>query len=1269
MSNIDQRIVDMQFKNEQFEKGIESSVKSLDNLKSSLKLDGAAQGLGNLERIGRNFTLGGISDAVRQVSDRFTALEIIGVTALANITNQAVNAGKRIVSALTIDPIRTGFQEYELKMGAIQTIMAGTGESLETVNKYLEELNEYSDRTIYSFSDMTQNIGKFTNAGVDLETAVLAIKGISNEAALSGANANEAARAMYNLSQAISMGYVQLIDWKSIENANMGTIDFKNNLLDTAMALGTVKKAADGGFITSTGKHFINAQQMFKDGLQQQWLTTEVMLQTLTKYSDETTELGKKAYAAAQDVKTISQMFDTMKESVQSGWAMTWEYIIGDKEQAVETLTKINNAFSALIEPTTEARNAMLEFWNKNGGREAIIEGFAHAFKVLGSVLSKVTEAFREVFPAMTGERLVEFSKNLSDLLKRFKVSERTLNNIKGTFKGLFSVIDVVATVLLTFAKGVAMLFGAVLPASAGVLDLTNALGKFFTNISESIKSSNIFSVALENLSKALDKLPNLFDWAKYVPGIFLNIANTVGRALGVVQDFISKGIGKLNFDSIFSVLNSGLFAAILLGVKKFVGSITEFTNAGGGFLSNIGGILNDVRGSLQAYQEQLKAGTLLKIASAVGILAASLFVISKIDSDKLGTSLTAISVLFGELIMSIGLLEKSSMGMGIKSTFTLTTVLIALSTALLLLSTSLLIISRLDLDDLAKGLLGIGVLLGEMIGFMKLADASGLSMKSAASLVLLSGALVLMATAVRILGTMDITSLAKGLGTIAILLGEMILFMKISGDPKNIIATSVGIAIMAGAMLIFAAAIGALGSMSILTLAKGLGALATALAILAIAMKFMQGSLAGAAAMVLLSTAIAILVPALFLLGSMPIKKIVKGLLTIAALFALVGVAAIVLAPLTPVIYSLAAAIAVLGLSILAIGAGVLLFSTAMTALSVSGAAGATALVAIITSVASMIPFIIKKIGEGIIELAKVIGDGAPEVAKAAMKLIQAVLDSIFAKIPDLIKQGVDIVVAIVDGIVDGLPKIIQAGFDLAIAFINGVADAISGNTDEMLEAMGNLVTAIIKFVKEALKKAIPGFIQIGKDILGGLVKGLKDGKPDVEKAGARVAGDLVRAANKKLEINSPSKVFSAMAKNVISGLVNGLDSDKPKNEIEKISDSMMKAFDTDINTEPTIRPILDLSGFKKSIDGAMEKFDKVKTLNLTESHSRFQKIAPVRNFQNGYGSLPELATVGAGDTYNITVSGNYISEDYDIDRIAQQLTNRLSRDRRRYI
>ena len=363
---IDERVVEMRFDNSRFESNVQTSMSTLDKLKEKLNFNGATKGLENVATAAKNVDMSGLSNSVDTVGLKFDAMYTMADQALRNIVNSAMNAGKRIVSALTIDPVTTGFNEYELKMDSIKTIMASTGEDVKTVNEYLEELNKYSDQTIYSFADMTQNIGKFTNSGVKLEDAVLAIKGISNEAAVSGANANEASRAMYNFAQALSAGYVKLIDWKSIELANMATMEFKEELLSTALALGTVVKQGDKYISTTTNakgetSDLFTATTGFNDSLNAQWMTTDVLIQTLGRYADETTDIGKKAFAAAQDVTKLTQVYDILKETAQSGWAKTWELIFGDINQAKSLFTPLTNFLSGVINAMSDARNNLLE--------------------------------------------------------------------------------------------------------------------------------------------------------------------------------------------------------------------------------------------------------------------------------------------------------------------------------------------------------------------------------------------------------------------------------------------------------------------------------------------------------------------------------------------------------------------------------------------------------------------------------------------------------------------------------------------------------------------------------------------------------------------------------------------------------------------------------------------------------------------------------------------------------------------------------------------
>lgn len=367
---VDERVVEMRFDNKQFESNVQTSLSTIGKLKQSLDLRGASKGLENVSAAAKTCNLSGLTGAVETVQAKFSALEVMAVTALANITNSAVNAGKRLISALTIEPVRSGFEEYETQINAIQTILANTeskGSTLQDVNQALDELNHYADLTIYNFTEMTRNIGTFTAAGVDLETSVSAIKGIANLAAVSGSTSQQASTAMYQLSQALAAGTVKLQDWNSVVNAGMGGQVFQDALKETARVHGI----AIDQMITDEGS--------FRETLSKGWLTAEVLTETLSKFTGDLTEsqlkqmgytdeqiasiikMGQTANDAATKVKTLSQLFDTLKEAAQSGWTQTWELIIGDFDQAKELFTGISDSVSNMLNASADRRNNLLE--------------------------------------------------------------------------------------------------------------------------------------------------------------------------------------------------------------------------------------------------------------------------------------------------------------------------------------------------------------------------------------------------------------------------------------------------------------------------------------------------------------------------------------------------------------------------------------------------------------------------------------------------------------------------------------------------------------------------------------------------------------------------------------------------------------------------------------------------------------------------------------------------------------------------------------------
>lgn len=461
---IDERILAMKFDNSQFESGVSRSMNTLDRLKAKLNMTGAAKGLEQVSQAARNVTingLSGLSSGIETVQAKFSALQVVGMTAISRITNTVINLGKRLVSAITVDPIKDGFREYETQMNAVQTILANTqkeGTNVKMVNAALDDLNHYADKTIYNFTEMTRNIGTFTAAGVKLNTSVSAIKGIANLAAVSGSSSMQASSAMYQLSQAIASGTVKLMDWNSVVNAGMGGQVFQDALIRTSKHLKTGAEAA------------IKAKGSFRESLQTGWLTTEVLTQTLDQFATaadtqeeyqaavekfvkqgyskeeavQMANMAKTAGDAATKVKTFTQLIDTIKEALGSGWTTTWRTIIGDFEDARNLWTDVSNVLNDAINKSSDARNKIVSEWANLGGRTKLIEGLSNVFKGLVSVITPIQKAFREIFPPTTSKQLLAMTEGFRKFTEKLVISDKTADKLKRTFKGLFSIADLV---------------------------------------------------------------------------------------------------------------------------------------------------------------------------------------------------------------------------------------------------------------------------------------------------------------------------------------------------------------------------------------------------------------------------------------------------------------------------------------------------------------------------------------------------------------------------------------------------------------------------------------------------------------------------------------------------------------------------------------------------------------------------------------------------------------------------------------------------------
>lgn len=1271
-TTVDERVVEMRFDNKQFEQNIQTSLSSLDKLKKSLNLEGAAKGLETVNDAANKCSgnMSPLSNAVETVRVRFSALEVMAITALQNITNSALAAGKNLVSAFIIDPIKTGFEEYETQINAVQTILANTsskGTTLDQVNNALDELNHYADMTIYNFTEMTRNIGTFTAAGVDLDTSVVAIKGIANLAAVSGSNSQQASTAMYQLSQALAAGTVKLQDWNSVVNAGMGGQVFQDALKETAKVHGI---AID---------EMIKDEGSFRETLSKGWLTSDILTETLAKFTGDLNEdqlrtmgyaddqiksimeMGKTANDAATKVKTFTQLFDTLKEAAQSGWTQSWEIIVGDFEEAKELLTEVSDTFSAVINASADARNKMLQDWKDLGGRTMMIEAVKNVFEGLVSVVKPVREAFHEIFPPMTGKQLADITERVRDLTAKFKMGEESSKNLKNTFKGVFAVLDIVGQAFKAVAGGVGELIGLFLPAGNGVLSLTGSFGEYLVKLDETVKKTDVFGKAVSTvvdivktaitfvktagekvkefgkaagekfdfpgfelfhsfLERVHDRMAQIGDGAgKMKSGVivafemmgealekckFLKvmealwiavkvIAGGIADAVGTMMGTLAEKLGNADFSGVLDILNSIAVGGIAVSISKFLKSVTEPLEGLNGVLEGVTGILDGVRGCFEAYQTNLKAGTLLKIGAAIALLAGSIVAISLIDSDKLSASLGAITVLFANLLGAMAIFNKISSDTGKVSKAC--TAMIAMSVAVSILAgalkkvsdldwgelarglvgiagltaivvasskamasgqkqvmkgaTSLIIfgvaikilasackdLSRLQWDELGRGLTGVGVLFAEIAVFLRVAKFNGKMISTATGIVILSAAMKVLASACKDFGQMEWSEIGKGLAGIGGLLAELAVFTNLAGNAKHVMSTGVALIAIGAAMKIFASAVkdfgqlqwdeigrgltamgGALAEVAIAVnlmpknmigigtglvivggaleiiancmskfggmqweeIGRGLTVMGGALAELAISLNFMKGTLGGSAALLVASGALAVLAPVLSILGALSWEAIAKGLISIAGAFTIIGVAGAVLTPLVPTILALSGAFALIGVGVLTIGAGLLAAGTGLsalaigfTALATAGAAGATAIVAALTVIVTGIAGLIPAV------LTKV-GEGIIAICKVIAAGAPAIGEAVKAVVLTLIDVFVSCVPQLADGALQLVVGVLAALVtytpqivDLAFKFLIGILEGIASNLPSLIKAGVDVLVAFFAGIVDALR------------------------------------------------------------------------------------------------------------------------------------------------------------------------------------------------------
>jgi tape measure domain-containing protein len=1218
VATIDDKVVAISFESSKFEQGVNRTISALDKLKAALHFPTAGKGLEDLDRAAKKVDFGLLAKGIESVKAALSALRLVGIGVLTHLANLAVDAGGRFVKAFTLDPIKAGFSEYTTNLNAVQTILANTqaaGVGLKEVNATLKELNEYSDKTIYNFSQMAKNIGTFTAAGVDLGTATASIKGIANLAALSGSSAEQASTAMYQLSQAIAAGRVSLMDWNSVVNAGMGGTVFQRALAQTAEAMGTLKD----GTVKLVGpmKNVQIAGESFRQSLQAgpgkaSWLTSEVLTKTLQQFTGDLSDAelaamgfndaqiaaiqqtAQTAMHAATEVKTLGQVFAVAKETAGSGWAQTFQIIFGTFTEAKTTFTALSNAINGFINTNADARNKVLEDWKALGGRTVLIDSIKTAFHNLGLIIAPIKEAFRDIFPAKTGKDLYNLTLRFRDFANALKPSEETVANLKRTFAGLFAVFSIIGQIISGVVGVFARLFGVVGEGSGSFLNFTGTIGDFLVSVDKAMKKGDglnkffdglgdILEIPIRLIGELADALGNLFGgfssggfseqmdgmtksmtpfqrimegistaWDKFVDSISdVDLGPAIEAIASAIQGLsaaFAEAASNMNFEAILQVIRTGLFAGLILMLKNFFGkgSFLEQVSKGfaGGIIGNIAGSFKALEGSMVAMQQNIKAKTLKEIAIAIALLAASVVALSFVDPAKLNAALGAIAVMMAELLGAMAVLNKIAATGGFIKLPIIAAGLILLAGAIDILAIAVFALSRLSWEELLKGLGGVGALLAGLSGASIVLSAnSGGMIRAGIGITAIAVAMNLLALAVKQFAGLSWQELAKGLvgvaGGLVVIAGAMQVM------PKGMILQSAALIGLAVGLKILASAVAQFAGMDWGSIAKGLASIGGALVVIAGAMHLMpKGMVLQAAALLILAFALGKIAEAVQSMGGMSLGEIARGLGTLAGSLAILAAA----------LYLMSGAIggaAALGVA----AAGLALLVPAIVALGgmswgqiLKGLVTLAAALTIIGIAGVLItPAIPALLGLG---AALVLIGAGLALAGAGIFLISAGLSALIVALPTGVGVLLTALTELQEGLIEnvklfvlGLLQIVEAFAATAPQFVDAIVKILSSVIDGIIQLTPKIAeafNALIPMILGVIAANQDQIIQAGFNLILALLQGLSENIPAIVAVVVDIITNLLSAI-----ANNLSRIYAAGAQilvSILKGIASGI-------------------------------------------------------------------------------------------------------------------------------
>ena len=615
MSSVDERIVEMRFDNQQFESGVKTSLSTLDRLKNSLNgLDGSADSLSNFQTQAGKFNISTLADSLEVVANRFSTFGIMADQAIRLVTSSLMRLGFKglsVIKNLTVSPIFSGFGKYEEESKAIQVLMNATGEGMETVEGYAEKLRWYTNETSYSYQDMLKYASQFTSSGVKMEDAIGAMMGIANAAGMAGSTTEQASHAMQGLSIAIGQGYLDSRAWTWVKTARMDTMQFKNELIDAGVAAGTLVRETDkagnvlGTYIAKNGKADTKLGEVtaatFDSFLSQKWITKDVLTgkeysvlnkyakaveQIYTEYLNDPTkltndiidELGDsldefslKAFRAANETRTFSDAIQYIKDASSTGWAKTFKLIFGNYEESVSLWGDVTEKLYDIFLADLDSRNDMLQEWHDSGGYQNIVDSILNVLDGFVNIKGRAQEAFNDIFPEMSAERLKVITEGIKDLTERFKefTSEETDNelfrNLIDGFQGILSVVSLAGKGIKAFLNVLSPVVTKIETFGIKIIEILGDIGRYLTELNKKVTAENFFDKIagfIPNLKTKLESFKSTLET------VYDKVSDFLGEKFTKIADGIKDVINNPSWESFAKV--GMTLGALFTGVNLF---------------------------------------------------------------------------------------------------------------------------------------------------------------------------------------------------------------------------------------------------------------------------------------------------------------------------------------------------------------------------------------------------------------------------------------------------------------------------------------------------------------------------------------------------------------------------------------------------------------------------------------------------------------------------------------------------------------------------